>query len=444
MALPSFLRNAKSNPVSHRGPWFKNIAPTYAGIFLSVVFYVELGVGTISQSTIGPVIAGLILAGLLAFAFFYYVPAMLGMSTGCSYFVVCTSTFGSKGGYLPGLLMGVINLGYFSIITYTAANFIVLGLGVKSKLVFAIIAIVWGYLTTLLAIGGIHYVAKAANFINWIPLAMILFVFFANLHGVAQYQPAENHPGLSIALLLQAALGYFAAAGAAGADFGREARDGRDVRMGGLVGIALAIAVIGVLALLSIAGAVATHPGLPFAYPATINTVGALSRYVFFLFAIALIVPTSFASFISANSFATMMPNVPRALPILIGVTLGLVTVVAGIAGNLIAFFSIAGACFAPATGAMAADYLLSGKRWSGPRTGVNWAGYIAWAVGTFVGLFGIFSFIPQGLKAVDQPAVVYAFIVAFVLYWILAKAGVRSKLIGAEEKFAPISAPGH
>ena len=37
--LPSYLSMAKPNPPANRAPWYKNTAPTYAGIFLWFVFW---------------------------------------------------------------------------------------------------------------------------------------------------------------------------------------------------------------------------------------------------------------------------------------------------------------------------------------------------------------------------------------------------------------------
>ena len=36
--LPDYISSAKPNPTESRAPWFKNTAPAYAGIFLSVPF----------------------------------------------------------------------------------------------------------------------------------------------------------------------------------------------------------------------------------------------------------------------------------------------------------------------------------------------------------------------------------------------------------------------
>ena len=37
--LPDYIASAKPNPLSNRAPWFKNTAPTYAGIFLWFIFW---------------------------------------------------------------------------------------------------------------------------------------------------------------------------------------------------------------------------------------------------------------------------------------------------------------------------------------------------------------------------------------------------------------------
>ncbi len=101
------------------------------------------------------------------------------------------------------------------------------------------------------------------------------------------------------------------------------------------------------------------------------------------------------------------------------GVTVAIILAVTGAAENLIGFFSIVGASFGPICGAMAADYLLSGRKWAGPREGINWAGYGAWAIGFGVGIWG-------GV----QPAVVYSFVIGFVVYAILAKMGMEPKTV--------------
>jgi cytosine permease len=79
----------------------------------------------------------------------------------------------------------------------------------------------------------------------------------------------------------------------------------------------------------------------------------------------------------------------------------------------------------------MAADYMLSGKKWAGPREGINWAGYIAWAVGFLV---GILPFLPVPAEVVPytQPAALYSCIAGYLVYMGLAKAGMEPKTVSS------------
>ena len=74
----------------------------------------------------------------------------------------------------------------------------------------------------------------------------------------------------------------------------------------------------------------------------------------------------------------------------------------------------------------MMADYLLAGCKWNGPRAGFNPAGWISWALGFIVGAA---NFIPSIQNMVPAPPVA-AFIVGFIVYVILAKAGMLSKTL--------------
>ncbi len=80
--LPDYLSKAVPNSPSNRAPWYINTAPSYAGIFLWVVFYMEIAKGTIDRAGLGLCLLALLVAGLISYALFYRVPAMLGMQTG--------------------------------------------------------------------------------------------------------------------------------------------------------------------------------------------------------------------------------------------------------------------------------------------------------------------------------------------------------------------------
>jgi cytosine permease len=434
--LPSYVESSVPNPLDKRVPWYKSTFPSYAGIFLWVAFYLGLAAPTLGLASPAVCLLGLFVAGLICFALFYYAPAMLGMQTGRPLYIVGTSTFGVKGGYLmPGLLMGFLQIGWFAVATYFAVDYIMEGLGSQSKGLFVAIALVWAYGLAWVAIKGISYMARIAQFLNWVPLVMIIIVFWDNKGGVASYHPPHNDPWSGFLAMIAIVIGFFATAGAAGADFGLNNRSRRDVVWGGLTGITLAIVVAGGLPLLAVAGHLGTlGSATDFTFAGTIKSVGGLAPVMFFLFAAASMVPTTFCTFIAGNSFGTMLPKIPRAVSTLVGVTIGLVLAITGVAQNLIGFFSIVGASFGPICGAMAADYLLAGKKWSGPRRGINWAGYVAWAVGFVVGILDKIPGIPASWVKADRPAVLFSFVVGFVIYLILAKAGALPELVPQTE----------
>jgi cytosine permease len=112
------------------------------------------------------------------------------------------------------------------------------------------------------------------------------------------------------------------------------------------------------------------------------------------------------------------------------GVTLSAILAITGVADNLVGFFSIVAASFGPICGAMVADYLLAGRRWSGPRLGINWAGYIAWIVGFLVGIPGRIPGIPASWVKADNPSALYAFASGFLIYIVLAQLGLRPPVV--------------
>jgi len=432
--LPDYISKAVPNSPANRGPWYANTAPSYAGVFLWFAFYISIAKDTLPHGGVRVCMAAIVAAGLLSYALYYYAPAMLGMKTGFPLYVVGSSTFGTAGGYvMPGLLMGLLQIGWFAVGTFFSTRFILNGFGsaaAPGSVPFIAIGILWGYIMAYIGVMGIQYVAKPSRYLIIIPAAMILLVFSRTSQGIAHYAPADPKPFAAFTLLVQIIIGFFATAGAAGADFGMNSRNEKDVRLGGLAGITLAIVFAAGLPLLSVAGASTLYKLAGFGYDDVIRSIGGvLATAMFFLFTIASIAPACFCAFIAGNSFSTMIPGVPRLSSTMAGVTVSIVLAVTGVAENLIGFFTIVGASFGPICGAMAADYLLSGKRWAGPRAGVNWAGYMAWALGFLVGILP-FLRVSDALKMYVQPAVVYSFVTGFVVYAVLAKAGLEPKIV--------------
>jgi cytosine permease len=425
--VPSYITSTQPNPAGNRAAWFKNIAPTYAGIFLWIGFYDQLAGSTIANMGLGTAFLALIVGGLLSYIMFYHVPGMLGMKTGLPLYIVGSSTFGAKGGYLmPGLLMGVLQIGWLGVNAALVSTFLLMGLGMDSapgSVAFWIISGVWSFGAVYVALKGIQYVAAVATYLNWVPLILLAWVAFANIGGVAKFTPPEAAiDGVGFLLAIQFVAGFVSTAGVAGTDFGMNSRDSGDVVKGGLVGIPISIIIAGGLALTAVAGAIGNGAtGMTFG-DAVQSVGGVLGSAMFFLFVAASAAPACFSSFIAANSFTTMLPSLPRGPMMIVAAAIAFILAATGVAMNLIVIFTFIGASFGPIAGAMAADYLLSGKKWAGPREGINFAGYGAWAAGFIVGIGGNI-----GLN-IPQPAVIWSIVVGFVVYIILAKVGLEPK----------------
>jgi cytosine permease len=434
--LPDYIASAKPNPSSNRAPWFKNTAPTYAGIFLWFIFWDSIAGKALSMGGLGATLLGILLAAVICYFLFYLVPGLLGRKTGLPLYIVGTSTFGAVGGLLmPGMLMGVLQFGWLGVNTFGASD--ALKDGLHAPWLFYPLCVIWALGAAFVGLKGIQYVAKVATYLPVIPL-IVLLVGLALFGGTAfDYSPPpEGAPAggsLGAVLLMVAGIvGFFATAGAAGVDFGLNSRDDNDVQMGGYVGIIAAILVTAGISALALAGARSAgvvdvdaakmtdglRVNLPSAYP--LIMIG---------LTLASFPGACFSSFIAANSFKTVMPKVNPFVSVGLGAIVSIILAVTKIAGDLGSVFGLIGASFGPICGAMAADYLLAGNRWSGPRAGFNPAGWIAWALGFVVGilpnLHGYSAAIP------DVPAApVAAFIVGFAVYFGCAKAGLISPVV--------------
>jgi len=451
-ALPDYVSMAKPNPAGNRAPWYKNTAPTYAGIFLWFVFWsqapsgggAQAPAGVLSQG-IGVALLGLVVAALLCHFLFYLVPGLLGMKTGLPLYVVGTSTYGVQGGFLmPGFLMGVLQFGWLGVNAFFASQALAPLFG-GSPAAQKVIAIVWAAVAAFVGLKGIQYVAKVATFLPLIPVAILVLMLAKTLGGIGDFSAdalvaagtaaGSTGGGLSfigvIALSITFVVGFFATAGAAGVDFGLNNKDEKDVQMGGLIGIALATIVSAGAAIVIAAGAFGAT-GKYALNPADAGFMGSLmgsegaGKTMALLLAVAAFPPACFSSFIAANSFKTTLPKVNPFISVGVGAAVSIILAVTGLAGRAGAVFTVIGASFGPVCGAMMVDYFLAGKKWAGPRAGWNLAGWISWAAGFVVGIAPLVNIgnIPA--------APLVAFIVGAVLYFILAKAGLESKVIQA------------
>jgi cytosine permease len=247
-------------------------------------------------------------------------------------------------------------------------------------------------------------------------------------------------------LVIQMIVGFFATAGAVGADFCSNARNKSDVQMGGLGGIFVATVFAAGLGIITVAGAHGKDPTMiSWEYGAALEALSPIGgRVMLILFAIGSMAPACFCSFVIGNSLSTMLGSPKTRIPLTLGgATIGIILAVLGVSANLAPYFGLIGASFGPVVGAMAADWFLAGRKWSGPRRGVNVAGYAAWLIGFLVGISNndmVSGALGKEILAGWHPTSVYSFVVGFVIYLLLA--GLRPPVLeGVVETVDPEAA---
>ena len=205
-------------------------------------------------------------------------------------------------------------------------------------------------------------------------------------------------------------------------------RNEHDVRWGGLVGILLAVIVAGGLPLLSVAGAHVLFGVRDYHFDSAIAANRRLRGNCILLVRRCFRCTHVLLLLHRRNSLCDDDSGSSPNHITMVGAVIAALLAITGVAANLVGLFTIIGASFGPICGAMAADFLLSGKKWAGPRQGVNIAGYAAWAVGFVI---GILPFLPisEDTKPYLQPAAVYSFIAGFIVYAVWRRPAFSQKL---------------
>ncbi len=452
-AVPSYLECAKPNPAANRAPWYKNTAPTYAGIFLWFVFWsYSLASGTpggMLSAGVGVALGSVLAAALLCHFGFYYLPARFGQKTGLPLYIVGSSTFGATGGFLlPGFLMGLLQFGWLAVNIWGSSMAMNQMFGFTGVPLYIVMAL-WGIAAVVAALAGIQYVAKFSTYLPLIPAVILIVLVAKTFGGLGSFDPAALVAASAVAaapatgavakgmtafgvfaFALTYIVGFFATAGAAGVDFGTGSRNKSDVAMGGLMGVALAIFLTIGAAILITAGYYGTAAGKaalaagsvelnPMSLMGAIFKSDTVAKWLAFALAITAFPSACFSSLIAANSIKTTLPKVNPWVSCGIGCVVAIALAISGVAGKAIAVFAFIGASFGPICGAITMEYLLSKGRWSGPRAAFNPAGWIAWAVGFVIGVQP--NFAAQCGFAIPAAPVV-AFVAGALVYALLSK----------------------
>lgn len=436
--LPSYITSANPNPRANRAPWYKNTAPTYAGIFLWFVFWDSMSSNGLSAGGLMPTLLGIVLGALICHFLFYVIPGNLGMQTGLPLYVVGASTFGAAGSLImPGFLMGILQFGWLGVNIWGSSHALANGFG--SPGLYVPLCVVWGVAAAFVGLKGIQYVARVATYLPLIPLVVLLIGLAKFGPDAGKYTPpaaaagAQSGALAAVLMMVAAIVGFFATAGAAGVDICSNNRDKKDVSMGGWVGIIIAIIFTAGISVVAVAGARASGV----LEPGQVNMTDALKKTfssgaygaIMIGLTLASFPGACFSSFIAANSFKTVMPKVNPFISVGIGTIISIILAVTEKAGQLPSVFGFIGASFGPIVGAMVVDYLLSGGKWAGPRAGLNMAGWIAWAVGFIVGILPN-PLLPASIQVNIPCAPVAAFVVGAVVYFICAKIGLTSQVL--------------
>lgn len=469
------------SPRLERKGWQATTAPSYITLFLWVVFFDQLGRRTLAIGGLGWSVLGAAVAGVLCYLLLYRVPALWGQQTGRPLTVLGASTFGVTGTIgFTYIIFGLAQVVVMAVATLYATDWAFQGLNLcglvnakltepwklqigagaarvielKSPLVL-VTSLFWIYAAALTGRYLVKIIAALMRIYPIFPALMLGVAMLWTVRGLPAFHPLELDPATSapvvdggpraFLMMIQMIFGFFAIAGIAAADWGTVSPSPRDVRIGGWIGVAFASWTIATLALLTVAGAVGSvsaplqlrnTPGVgnfSFRIALVLALPEVLAGAMFLLFALASLAQTCYAASVFSLRFHAVRPRISRLGWTLIGATLAWPLVATGWAIRLEEIFTVLGAVFAPMVGAMTAEYVRHRGQWPGPRRGVNPAGLVAWCAGLVVGL------VPQAALLGGwsdgsrlQPASLFAYATAFVVYYAVA-------LLGAESATLPI-----
>ena len=429
--MHAYLAKTKRNPPTNRSRWYRYTVPCYASLFVWIGYYQVLAQGTINRAGLGLLVFGLLTGGLLAFAAFYLIPAILGLQTGYPLAVIGSSTFGTRGGrLLPGMLAGVVQAAWFGVAAYYAAKLVLAGLGWpagSARLPFVTVVVIWSYGMAYLGARGLGLASRLAWALIVFPLIILVAGAFLAKEGLSLANLEVPAPLAAFNLCVDLVTAFFALAATVAPNLGAHSPNTRETVIGGILGIPVPAVVAGSLAILTVAGAKALDPGVKgFGYLAAVESLGGGLATVAPWMLLAGSIPASvFIASMFSDSFAVMMPDTPRLATTMAGATLGAGLAISGIPGDLLRFLTVAAALCAPLAGIMAADYWSHERRWPHPRAGVNYAGYGAWLLGVLCGLLPLLP-IPRVFTPVTRPAALYGCVAGFVGYIVLGNIGLK------------------
>jgi cytosine permease len=451
-------------------PWYLAAAPTYLGLFVWGPFFDQLWVGDLPRGRPAWLIGEAIIASLVCYALFYNPLAWWGFRTRRRLSIVAASTFGTVGSeWITGVGIGVASIVWFAVAVNYAIDSTLLGLhscgliersslsgfdlgpiAIKGP-VFLCTALFWIYITGMSSLWRLTGVVVALMRV-YAPVALLLLTATAlwllpNLGSFplensaiiangANLLPGEPVDSSAIALIL----GFFAMAGLMSVDWGAVSRSGRDLVLGGVTGIVLASFWTASMALIVVAGTVASI-GLP-SRPALMlhdDPIALSFRWAVFhgiggygagailiLFGLAALAPACYSASVFGLRLSTHWPRLRQSHWTWLGGAVALMLMATSLVDRTGWVYRGTGALFAPAVGALVGDCVRQRGRWAGFRLGLNPPGLIAWGIGcgTVVLLELSMTRIPGRNLWVVEPTAIYGLLTSAFVYWLLARMG--------------------
>ena len=469
VVVPPILRTELATPALAVRPWYLAVAPAYLGLFVWGPFFDQLWVGDLSRSHPAWLLGEAIIASLLCYSLFYHPLAWWGFRTGQRLCIVAASTFGTLGSeWITGVGIAVASIAWYAVAVNYAVDSTLLGLqscgliersslgglalgpiALKSP-VFLCTALFWIYITGMSSLWRLTGVVVALMRV-YAPVALLLLtataVWFAPSLGSfhredaaiianeANLLPGEPVDSSSIPLII----GFFAMAGLMSVDWGAVSRSGRDLIVGGVTGIVLASFWMAMMALVVVAGSVASI-GLPSRPSAMISgdplplsfrwgVFYGLGGYgagaILILFGLAALAPACYSAWVFGARLSTHWPRLRQSHWTWLGGAAAFVLMATSSLDRTGWVYRGMGALFAPAVGAMVGDYVRQRGRWTGFRLGLNPPGLIAWGIGcgTIVLLEQWMTRFP-GRNPWLEPTPIYGLLTSAVCYWLLARIG--------------------
>ncbi len=476
--MPPILRADLSAPPLARQSWVWTLGPAFAGLFIWVPLLDPAGALVLGDASLSWMIATAVLAAMACHALLYSIPALFGWRSGRRLSLVGASTFGTAGSeWITGVAVGPAAVILQAVSIFVAIELTLLGLvscrliapsalapgnlGPLSALspVFLLTGLFWIFITNVSSLLRLVGVIGALMQV-YTPVALLLMGVVALLlsPGLAGFEAVRSSAGVqasgaypatgALARLFQLVFASFALSGMMAVDWGLTVQSSRDVRIGGWLAIVLAGSYGVAMALLTVAGAIggpqtglSLRPAgslaeLPLFHRAIYHGLpGFLGGILLMLFGLAALAPACYSAWISSHRFAAHWPRLRRFTWTWIAGLGVLLLIASSWAGRLEEIFSLLGAVFAPAVGAMVGDAIRQKGRWSGVRLGWHRAGVAAWGLGMVVGLVPLVgSLVDWSAARRFQPASLYAFLAAAGLFLIFSAVGPERPLIGLPE----------